>query len=169
MRLMVPSLFVLLVAGGIALVAQTTKPAEVPTNAKDRRPHPATQPNQVLDMSVAELGNFDFDPEAKDPEIPDDVKAMSGVTIRLHGFMVPIDLGESLTRFALVPKVAGPDGPAPKIQNTALVTCTKGMSVKYSSDEIIVQGKLMVGVVKDDSFIVSIFAVEASSVKPAPK
>jgi hypothetical protein len=49
------------------------------------------------------------------------------------------------------------------------VNCPKGKAVSYYQDEIIVEGNLKVEEKKDDGFIVSIFELECTSVKPAPK
>ena len=147
---------------------QTTKPAIIPTDAKNRKVHPTTRPGEVLDLSIAELGNFDFDPDAKDPQIPDDVKALSGVMVKLHGYMITLDQANNITRFALVP-AWGDDQHPPKIQQTIVVTCPEGKAVKYCPDEIVIQGRLKVGIVKDDGFIVQAFGVDAASVKPAAK
>jgi hypothetical protein len=159
--------FLLLMSAGL-VTAQTTKPAEIPTSGKDRKIHPATQPGQVLELTIPELGNFDFDADAKDPKIPDDVKDLSGVTIRLHGVMVPIDQADYITKFALVPTLQGWSH-LPSIQQTIVVTCPPGKSVEYCPDEIVVQGKLTVAILKDDGFIVGIFAVDGASTRPATK
>ena len=120
-------------------------------------------------MPIKELGNFEFDAEHGSP-IPADVKALNGATIRLHGFMIPMDSAESISKFALVPSLfACCFGQPPQIQHTIVVDCPKGKAVSYYPDEIIVEGKLAVDVKKDDGFIVSIFEIETSSVKPAAK
>jgi hypothetical protein len=140
-----------------------------PAPAADRKPHPAPKPGEVLEMTIKELGNFEYDPENGSP-IPDDVKALNGATIRLRGFMIPMDQAENISKFALVPSLFNCCyGQPPQIQHTIVVTCPKGKAVNYYPDEIIVQGKLTVDVVKDDGFIVGIFALETTSVKPAPK
>jgi hypothetical protein len=142
--------------------------APVPTSTA-RTPHPAPKPGEVLEMPIKDLGNFDYDPENGSP-IPDDVKALNGATVRLHGYMIPMDQAENISKFALVPSLFNCCfGQPPQIQHTIVVTCPKGKAVSYYPDEIIVQGKLTVDVVKDDGFIVGIFAVETTSVKPAPK
>ncbi len=135
-----------------------------------RTPHPAPKDGQVLDLTIKELGNFDYDPDQNTP-IPGDVRALSDHTVRLHGFMIPMDQAENVTKFALVPslfnccQLGGP----PQVQHTVVVTCVKGKAVAYYPDEIIVEGKLTVDVVKDDGFVVGIFSVQTSSVKPAAK
>lgn len=134
-----------------------------------RVPHPVPKPGQVIDLAIKDLGNFDYDAE-NGSTIPDDVKALNGATIRLHGYMIPMDQAENISKFALVPSLFNCCyGQPPQIQHTIVVTCPKGKAVNYYPDEIIVEGKLTVQVVKDDGFIVGIFAVETSSVKPAPK
>jgi hypothetical protein len=140
-----------------------------PPNAAERTPHPTLKPGEVLDIGIKDLGNFEYDADNGSP-IPDDVKALNGATVRLHGYMIPMDQAENISKFALVPSLFNCCyGQPPQIQHTIVVTCPKGKAVNYYPDEIIVQGKLTVDVVKDDGFIVGIFAVETSSVKPAPK
>jgi hypothetical protein len=41
--------------------------------------------------------------------------------------------------------------------------------VSYYPDEIVVEGTLKVDEKRDDGYIVSIFEIDAKSVKPAPK
>ena len=90
--------------------------------------------------------------------------------LRLRGFMIPMDQAENITQFALVPSLfACCFGQPPQIQHTIVVNCPKGKAVSYFPDEIIVEGKLTVEEKKDDGYIVSIFEMETSSVKPAPK
>jgi len=136
----------------------------------DRRPHPAPKPGEILEMSIKELGNFEFDAENGTTPIPPDVQYLSGSIIRLRGFMIPMDQAESISQFALVPSLfACCYGQPPQIQHTIVVSCPKGKAVSYYPDEIVVQGKLTVEEKKDDGFIVSLFEVEANSVKPAAK
>ena len=107
---------------------------------------------------------------ARDPNIPDDVKALSGAKLRLHGFMIPMDQADSITQFALVPSLfACCFGQPPQLQHTIVVNCPKGKAVSYYPDEICVDGTLKVDEKKEDGYIVSIFEVECSSVKPIAK
>jgi hypothetical protein len=149
--------------------AHTEAPAGIATRADTRKTHPATQPGQLLEISIPELGNFDFNPDAENPKLPQDVKALSGVTIKMHGYMIPLDQASHITKFALVPALPTDEHRSALIQQTIVVTCTPGKSVDYCPNEIIVQGKLTVDIMKDDGFIVGIFAVDATSVKPASK
>ena len=153
--------------GSSAAVPATPAGPAVSTEA--RTPHPKPKDGEVLEMAIKELGNFEYDPENGSP-IPDDVKALSGSTIKLRGYMIPMDQAENISKFALVPSLFNCCyGQPPQIQHTIVVTCPKGKAVNYYPDEIVVQGKLTVEVQKDDGFIVGIFALETSSVKPAPK
>ncbi len=148
-----------------------TAPPQTPSTVTgaDRKPHPAPKPGETLDMEIKELGNFEYDAEKNTP-IPDDVKALNGTDIRLHGFMIPMDAAENISKFALVPSLfACCYGQPPQIQHTIVVTCPKGKAVSYYPDEIVVEGKLNVEVQKDDGFVVGIFSIQTSSVKPAPK
>jgi hypothetical protein len=157
-----------LILTGVA-TAQTTKPAEIPTNSKDRKVHPATQPGQVLEISLAELGNFDFDPEDKDAKLPDDVKALTGVTVKLHGFMVPMDQADQISKFALIPTFKIDSFHPIPIQQTIVVTCPPGKPFNYCGDEIIVQGKLAAAIMQEDGFVIAIFAVDNGEVSAKGK
>ncbi len=144
-------------------------PTPAPVAATERKPHPAPKAGETLEMTIKELGNFEYDPEQNTP-IPDDVKALSGSNIRLRGFMIPMDQAENISKFALVPSLfACCYGQPPQVQHTIVVNCPKGKAVSYYPDEIIVEGKLNVQVQKDDGFVVGIFSIQTSSVKPAPK
>jgi hypothetical protein len=162
-----------LVASAVTSVGSSAPvPAAAPgpaVAAAARTPHPKPKEGEVVELAIKDLGNFEYDPENGSP-IPDDVKALNGCTIKLRGYMIPMDQAENISKFALVPSLFNCCyGQPPQIQHTIVVTCPKGKAVNYYPDEIIVQGKLTVDVVKDDGFIVSIFAVETTSVKPAPK
>jgi len=155
-------------AAAAAAAAATTKPADAMT-AEARKPHPAPRPGEVLDMAIKELGNFEYNQETGG-NIPADVKGLSGSTIRLRGYMIPMDQAENITQFALVPSLfACCFGQPPQIQHTIVVNCPKGKAVTYFPDEILVEGRLTVQEKKDDGYVVSLFEVEAGSVKAAPK
>jgi len=142
---------------------------QVEMSAEKRTPHPAPKPDEVVAMSIKELGNFEYDAD-KGGNIPADVKALTGATIRLNGFMIPMDQATNISQFALVPSLfACCFGQPPQIQHTIIVNCPKGKSVAYFPDEISVEGKLKVEEKKEDGFIVSIFEMECTSVKPVAK
>lgn len=148
---------------------QLVKQRPDPTTGEARKPHPAPKPGQVLEMSIKELGNFDYDPE-RGGNIPVDVKRLSGSKIRLRGFMIPVDQAENITQFALVPSLfACCYGQPPQIQHTIVVNCPKGKAVAYCPDEIVVEGTLKVEEKKDDGYVISLFDLNVNSVKPAPK
>jgi len=84
--------------------------------------------------------------------------------------MIGMDKAENITQFALVPSLFSCCfGQPPQIQHTIVADCPKGKAVGYVPDEIVVEGTLNVGEKKDDGYIVSIFELNVSSVKPAPK
>ncbi|HEY2588041.1 MAG TPA: DUF3299 domain-containing protein [Tepidisphaeraceae bacterium] len=144
-------------------------PPDVPMDPETRHKHPTPKPGEVLEMTIKELGNFQYDDE-KGGNLPADVKALNGAEIRLHGFMIPMDQADKITQFALVPSLFSCCfGQPPQIQHTIVVNCPKGKAVGYCPDEIIVQGKLTVQEKKDDGYVVSIFEVGAQSVKVAGK
>ena len=149
--------------------APATQPTADSTSAEARKPHPAPKPGETVELAIKELGNFEYDQD-HGGNIPADVKQLSGAKLRLRGFMIPMDQAENITQFALVPSLfACCFGQPPQIQHTIVVNCPKGKAVGYCPDEIMVEGTLKVQEKKDDGYIVSIFEMEVSSVKPAPK
>ena len=147
--------------------AATANPAAPAAQA--RKPHAAPRAGETYDLAIKDLGNFEYDQE-KGGNIPADVKQLSGAKLRMHGYMIPMDQAENITQFALVPSLfACCFGQPPQIQHTIVVNCPKGKAVGYCPDEIVVEGTLKVDEKKDDGYIVSLFEMEVSSVKPAPK
>ena len=152
-----------------AAAPSVAAPAEVPMDPETRHKHPAPKSGETLEMTIKELGNFQYD-DQKGGGIPVDVKALNGAQIRLHGFMIPMDQADHITQFALVPSLFSCCfGQPPQIQHTIVVNCPKGKAVGYSPDEIIVQGRLSVQEKKDDGYVVSLFEIGAESVKVAGK
>ena len=83
---------------------------------------------------------------------------------------IPIDQAESITQFALVPSLfACCFGQPPQVQHTVVCKAPQGKAVSYYPDELVIEGKLKVEEKKDEGFIVSIFEVDVTSVKPAAK
>ncbi len=145
-----------------------TAAAPAPIGA-ERTPHAKPKAGEVLDLQIKDLGNFDYDAD-KGGNIPKDVTALTGTTVKLHGFMIPIDQAESITQFALVPSLfACCFGQPPQVQHTIVCKAPAGKAISYYPDELTVLGKLKVEEKKDEGFIVSIFEVDVSSVKPATK
>jgi hypothetical protein len=141
----------------------------IPVSAETRKPHPAPQAGQVRELTIKELGNFEDDND-NGGNIPPDVQALSGSKVRVSGFMIPMDQAERITQFALVPDLfACCFGQPPQVQHTVVVNCPKGKAVTYYPDQIVVEGDLTVEEKKDDGFIISVFELTASSVRPAAK
>ena len=140
-----------------------------PPTAEQRKPHAAPKDGQTTDLLIKDLGNFDYDQE-KGGNIPADVKRLSGSSVRLRGFMIPMDQADNITKFALVPDLfACCFGQPPQIQHMVVANCPQGKAVSYSPDEILVEGKLNVEEKKDDGYIISISEVTVTSVKAAPR
>jgi hypothetical protein len=134
-----------------------------------RKPHVKPKSGEVLEMEIKDLGNFDYDAD-RGGNIPADVQALDGSTVRITGFMIPMDQAENITQFALVPSLfACCFGQPPTIQHTIVVNCPDGKAVSYYPDEISVEGTLNVEEKTEDDFIVSIFEIEVNSVRPAGK
>jgi hypothetical protein len=137
-------------------------PPAVPARTLHTRP-PA---GRVLETSIKELGNFNFETPAGEA-IPPDVKQLDGISIRLRGFIVPTDQAGVLTHFALVPSLFNCCfGQPPQIEHTIMVTCGDGVKTKLTANEVVVEGTLHVAEEKDDGFVVSIFRVSATKVAP---
>ena len=144
-----------------------TQPA-IPTG-DDRKPHKKPKDGEVYPLMIQELGNFDYDQE-KGGNIPKDVQALTGTAVRLNGFMIPLDQADKIRQFVLVPDLfACCFGQPPQVQHSIIVTCPEGKAVSYFPEQIQVEGKLKVEEKKDDGFIISIFEITCTSVKPAPK
>jgi hypothetical protein len=156
--------------------AQTMKPDptvsfSVPTGntAETRIAHPAPQPGELLELAIKELGNFDYDAD-NGGNIPADVTRLNGVKLRTHGYMIPLDQAENIGEFALVPSLfACCFGQPPQIQHTIIVHLAPGKAISYFPDELTVEGTLTVQEKRDQGFIVSIFDLNATSVRPAPR
>jgi hypothetical protein len=137
--------------------------------AADKRKKHQPKPNEIYATSIKELGNFDFDAD-KGGNIPEDVKKLTGTKVRLSGFMIPLDQADNISNFALVPSLfACCFGQAPQIQHQIIVHTPKGKAVPYFPDEIVCEGTLTVAEKKDDGYIISVFDLDVSSVKPAAK
>jgi hypothetical protein len=142
---------------------------QVETSAELRAKHAAPDNSPREFSNIRLLGNFDYDAD-KGGNIPADVLALSGSTIRVRGYMIPLDQAAEITNFALVPSLfACCFGQPPSIQHTVIVKTPPNKAVAYYPDEIVVEGTLTVEEKKDEGFIISVFDVTASSVRPAAK
>ena len=153
----------------------TTKPSTLPTTQaaipsdEERKPHAKPKDGETYAVLISELGNFQYDQE-KGGNIPKDVQALTGSAVRLTGFMIPLDQADKIKQFVLVPDLfACCFGQPPQVQHSVIVNCPEGKAVSYFPEEIQVEGKLKVQEKKDDGFIVSIFELDCTSVKPAAK
>lgn len=143
--------------------------ADPEMSPEKRKKHEKPADGAALNLTIKELGNFEFDME-KGGNIPEDVKALQGSRVRINGYMIPMDQAEAITQFALVPSLfACCFGQPPQLQHTIVVNCPKGKAVSYFADEIVVDGALKVEEKREDGFIISIFEIDCTSVKPANK
>jgi hypothetical protein len=132
-----------------------------------RTPHPKPTAGRTYDVGLQKLGNFNYDAE-RGGNIPDDVKALTGATLKLRGYMIPIDQSDQVKQFVLVPSLfACCFGQPPALQHTVLVSCPPGKAVGYYAEELSVTGTLRVEERREDGFITSIFELQASSIRPA--
>jgi hypothetical protein len=148
----------------------TTMPTEpilatqFPDPSAKRTPHPTMNPGEKLTLPIKELGNFDFD-ETIGGNIPPDVQRLDGVHFQTTGFMIPLNQAAEITQFALVPSLTICClGSPPQIQHTIVVSTPRG--IDFFPNPITVEGTLHVSEQKDGGFIVSIFQMDATSVRP---
>jgi hypothetical protein len=155
-------------AAALPVPATDPNAPQIETTAEKRKKH-QPKPGEVYATTIKELGNFDFDAD-KGGNIPEDVKKLTGTKVRLSGFMIPLDQADNISNFALVPSLfACCFGQAPQIQHQVIVHTPKGKAVPYFPDEIVCEGTLTVAEKKDDGYIISVFDLDVSSVKPAAK
>jgi hypothetical protein len=151
------------------MAAMAQQSMAVVVDGGPRHIHPAPVAGQTIEMAIKELGNFDYDATAGG-DIPTDVLRLDGCHFKTTGYMIPLDQAESISEFALVPSLfACCFGQPPQIQHTIVVHCPKSKAVSYFPDELIVEGTLHVKEVRDGGFIVSIYQMDASSVRVAPQ
>jgi hypothetical protein len=145
-------------------------PPAGPATGDNRKPLVKPAEGKTLEFaSIKDLGNFDYDAE-KGGNVPKYVMDLGGSKIKVRGFMIPLDQAENISQFALVPSLfACCFGQPPQIQHTVVVHCPAGKAVAYYPDEITVEGTLTVKEKREDGYIVSLFEMDAASVKPAPK
>jgi hypothetical protein len=138
-----------------------------PATGDDRKPHAPPKDGEVRELTIKDLGNFEYDADIGGG-IPADVSALNGATVRITGFMIPMDQADSITQFALVPSLfACCFGQPPQVQHTIVVHLPEGKGAAYFPDEIAVEGKRIGEEKKEDDVIISVFEMEATSVRPA--
>jgi len=136
---------------------------------RPRRPHDPPAAGEVRTLTIKDLGNFDYDSD-KGGNIPADVLRLNGMTVRLSGFMIPLDQADNITEFALVPDLfACCFGQPPQVHHTVVVRCPKTKAARYTPEEIQVQGTLTVQEKREEGYIVSLFELSATSIRPAPR
>ncbi|HEY0009962.1 MAG TPA: DUF3299 domain-containing protein [Tepidisphaeraceae bacterium] len=136
-------------------------------DAGPRKPHQKPADGQLLELSLLELGNFEFN-EALDAPLPSDVQALSGSRVKLSGQMLSLDQTGKINRFILVNDLLSCCfGGTPKLQQIVYVQLPKDKWMEQTAARISIEGKLTVRVRKEDGYVVSLFEVEPSSIKLA--
>ena len=151
------------------LLKQQGEQPQIATSPEQRKPHVRPKDGAVYEVSIQQLGNFEYDAE-KGGNLPEDIKKLDGVKVKTRGYMIPLDQADNITEFALVADLfACCFGQPPQVQHTIVVHAPKGKAVTYYPDEIFVEGDLKVFEKKEDGIIVSVFEINCTSVKPTPK
>lgn len=147
------------------VTAPKVSPAARVTSAPSvgqRQPHAPPTPGEVREMTIKQLGNFDYE---ADKIIPPDVTRLEGMTVRLSGFMIITNESEHIHQFALVPDLFSCCyGQPPAVQHVVLVTCPAGSPCEYSAEPITVEGTLAVKETREEGFVTSIFQLAAHKI-----
>jgi hypothetical protein len=142
-------------------------PNDPPSAPDKRKPHVKPTGDAALPLTIKELGNFQYDAD-KGGNIPADVTALNGAKVRVNGYMMPLDGADRIRNFALVPSLLSCCfGAPPSLQHMVIVHVPAEKALSYYPDEIVCEGTLSVQEKKDGDFIVSLFELTVTSVKPA--
>lgn len=130
-----------------------------------RRPHRPPTPGEVREMTIKRLGNFSYRHEGR---IPEDVKRLNGMRVRLRGYVIPVQQAAHATRFILVPTLGSCCfGQPPGLEHIVPVTCAPGNGIDPNPTiEFIVEGRLHVGEVEQDGNVIALYQVEDAQAKP---
>lgn len=140
-----------------------------PTTQPARTPHKKPANGETLELGLAELGNFAFNPD-RDATLPDDVAALSGSRFRTTGYMIPLDQVGKVSRFLLVNDLMSCCfGNVPQLQHVMYVTLPDGKWVEATSERLMLEGELKVEVRKQDGYVMSLFELTPTSIKYAPQ
>jgi hypothetical protein len=151
--------------GANAADASGSSAATPATQPTARVPHVRPADGKVLEITLPDLGNFNYD-ENDDKSIPEDVRKLDGARVRVTGVMMPLDQSGRVSRFMMFNDLMSCCyGTAPKLQNCALVELPKDKWMAATSERIAVEGTLKVKVTRDDGFVTSIFEIAPSSIK----
>lgn len=132
-----------------------------------RIPHEPPDPEGVAEFTIKELGNFDYD-SIKGGNIPPDVSRLNGSQVRLRGYMIPLEQADKMTLFALVPSLFDCCfGQPPQVHHVITIRCPEGKGITYYPEELVTEGTLKVEEIKGDGMILSLFELDARSIRPA--
>ena len=119
-------------------------------------------------VDFATLGGFSFDQDKGTlADIPPEIRQLDGQRIAVEGLMIPMDQGDNISEFALVPRYL--ERMAMPIQETIVARIIDGRAVGYSPDRIRVFGTLHVRISRDEGYLVCIYDMIVDSVQPVPR
>jgi hypothetical protein len=135
---------------------------------------PVAQADGSFQASLGFLAGFPCsDDIQKVPEIPAAIKALDGSRVRIHGFMLPIDIEGTQTRlFALMrSQLSCCYGAVPKLNEWALVRMPPGetASLRLMDNLIEVEGTLTMGSTTDQQEVYSLYRLAATRVEKVQK
>ena len=100
-------------------------------------------------------------------EVPAELKQYDGQSISIVGYMVPFDSIEKIDRFILLqaPFMGCYHVPPPQPNETLMINSGNNI-VDYSYEPLIVTGTLTIEETYVESYLVSLYTVDASVIKP---
>lgn len=112
--------------------------------------------DEVVEVSIAKLTSISYQ---KGGELPEDIRELDGKRVRIEGYMA-IGTLEGVSKFELVPEPC--ECGRSKVQHFVDVTLTEGKTT-YRPGRITLEGKLSVGEVEEDGFVVSLYRLTIKS------
>jgi hypothetical protein len=113
-----------------------------------------------LDFTI--LAGFDYQEGQK---LPDKVTKFDGKTIKIRGFMRPLEdgVGDKVSQFYLVNQACDCTG-MPKLNEIILCTLPDGKTADIADDPVTVVGELSVGEERDaDDYVTSIYRLKVTA------
>lgn len=143
-------------------------PANVRGSQDEIKPKKVVREDGTVEVNFAFLASYTFKFTGEDKhEVPDEVRALSGKTVQVEGFMMPEKItGGMVSRFYLLRHVLGCCfGQPPKINEILAVELPKGEECPALQGTIIVRGPLVIELERDErGEIVGIYRMKATQV-----
>ncbi|MEL7239286.1 MAG: DUF3299 domain-containing protein [Planctomycetota bacterium] len=132
----------------------------LPSDSGERVAHDPPSPGIVPVFGVKELGNFTY-VDGDFSSVPSDVVALSGTSVTVTGYMLPIRQSDKIEEFLLVYDVAECCfGEPPGLEHLIWVVMPRDAPATFTFGQIAVTGTLRVEEVLSAGYVVSLIAIE---------